>query len=86
MKAKHFRWVFIILILLIAVTFIKLPYYITQPGEASELRPLIKVDGGYPEKGSQLSGRRLKSFFTHIQRAGHARFVQAEQYSRFSLR
>lgn len=44
MKAKHFRWVFIILILLIAVTFIKLPYYITQPGEASELRPLIKVD------------------------------------------
>lgn len=52
MKAKHFRWVFIILILLIAVTFIKLPYYITQPGEASELRPLIKVDGGYPEKGS----------------------------------
>ncbi|APH35493.1 hypothetical protein BHE96_07885 [Bacillus subtilis] len=52
MKAKHFCWVFIILILLIAVTFIKLPYYITQPGEASELRPLIKVDGGYPEKGS----------------------------------
>lgn len=32
--------------------FIKLPYYITQPGMASELKPIVKVEGGHDEKGS----------------------------------
>lgn len=42
----------VILILIAVLSFIKLPYYITKPGEATELASLIKVEGGYPEKGS----------------------------------
>lgn len=52
MKKRHFRWMFVILILIVAVTFIKLPYYVTKPGEATELASLVKVKGGYPENGS----------------------------------
>jgi PDZ domain-containing protein len=35
------------------MTFIRLPYYVTQPGMASELEPIIEVEDGYrDEKGS----------------------------------
>jgi Lon-like protease len=35
------------------MTFIKLPYYVTQPGMASELEPIIEVENGFrDEEGS----------------------------------
>lgn len=52
LRKKHFSWMLVILILIAVLSFIKLPYYITKPGEATELASLIKVEGGYPEKGS----------------------------------
>lgn len=43
----------IVLIIILIISFIKLPYYITQPGMASELEPIIKVENGDEnEKGS----------------------------------
>lgn len=50
LRKKHFSWMLVILILIAVLSFIKLPYYITKPGEATELASLIKVEGGYPEK------------------------------------
>ena len=32
--------------------FIMLPYYISKPGMAKELEPIIEVENGYDEKGS----------------------------------
>lgn len=46
------RLVIIGIILCIALTFVKLPFYITQPGGATELQPLIQVEGGDKEAGS----------------------------------
>ncbi|WFA07402.1 SepM family pheromone-processing serine protease [Bacillus sp. HSf4] len=51
-KRRLIRIALLIIIIGAALSFIKLPYYITEPGEATELKPLIKVDGGYSEKGS----------------------------------
>lgn len=34
------------------LTFVKLPFYITQPGGATELQPLIQVEGGDKEAGT----------------------------------
>ncbi|MGE6631278.1 SepM family pheromone-processing serine protease [Bacillus sp. NPDC077027] len=54
MKKMNIRWMslFVVILVLFALTFIKLPYYVTKPGEATEIAPHIKVDGGYSEKGS----------------------------------
>ncbi|ASB89738.1 PDZ domain-containing protein [Bacillus sonorensis] len=51
-KIRLIRIALLVIILGAALTFVKLPYYITEPGEATELNPLIKVEDGYPEKGS----------------------------------
>ncbi|MBU7592000.1 SepM family pheromone-processing serine protease [Metabacillus halosaccharovorans] len=43
----------VLAIILLIMSFIKLPFYITQPGMASELEPIIKVENGFDdEKGS----------------------------------
>jgi PDZ domain-containing protein len=39
-------------ILAFILSFYPLPYYITKPGMAQELSPIIEVEGGYEEKGS----------------------------------
>lgn len=36
----------------LASTFYYLPYYVSKPGMAKELEPIIEVDGGYDEEGS----------------------------------
>lgn len=38
-------------VLAILGTFIQLPYYVTKPGMATELDPIINVENGYEEKG-----------------------------------
>ncbi|MGD6816292.1 SepM family pheromone-processing serine protease [Metabacillus sp. 84] len=40
------------ILIAMAISYIKLPYYITKPGSASELEPIINVDGGYDSAGS----------------------------------
>lgn len=40
------------ILLLIAGVFYPLPYYVTEPGIAKELKPIITVDNGYKEKGN----------------------------------
>ena len=52
LKKRIIRIALLLVIIVAALSFVKLPYYITEPGEATELNPLIKVDNGYPEKGS----------------------------------
>lgn len=54
MRNRRLTWVFFIAVLAaIVVNFIQLPYYITKPGLAEELSPIIKVDGGdTDDKGS----------------------------------
>ncbi|APH05364.1 SepM family pheromone-processing serine protease [Bacillus weihaiensis] len=48
-----FRVSLLLAIILLITTFIKLPYYVTQPGMASELKPIIKVEEGFDkEEGS----------------------------------
>lgn len=44
-------WIFIVVITL-CLTFFQLPYYISSPGMATELAPIVKVEGGKEEKGS----------------------------------
>lgn len=39
-------------LLIVLLSYIQLPYYITKPGMAEELAPIVTVDGGYKEKGS----------------------------------
>ncbi|MGV3466985.1 MAG: SepM family pheromone-processing serine protease [Heyndrickxia sp.] len=41
----------IIVILLLALFFYRLPFYIEKPGMAHELESIVKVQGGYDEKG-----------------------------------
>jgi Lon-like protease len=40
------------LLIVLAVTFIELPFYVTQPGDAQDLTPLVAVEDGYETKGS----------------------------------
>lgn len=42
----------VIAFILIGGMFYSLPYYVTKPGMAKELEPIIKVENGYREKGS----------------------------------
>ncbi|MCH1623897.1 SepM family pheromone-processing serine protease [Fredinandcohnia quinoae] len=51
-RSKYFIiTLLIILILLVLGTFIKLPYYVTKPGLAQELEPIIDVENGYEVEG-----------------------------------
>ena len=43
---------FILFIVLIAAYFMPLPYYVSKPGKAMELEPVIKVEDGYDAEGS----------------------------------
>ncbi|MFS1518258.1 SepM family pheromone-processing serine protease [Bacillus sp. SCS-151] len=53
MKTKSYiRSLFIGIILAMLITFVQLPFYITKPGTAQELAPIVQVDGGYEEEGS----------------------------------
>ncbi|USK30459.1 PDZ domain-containing protein [Bacillus sp. CMF21] len=49
---KVVRAILIGVIIAAVLNFIKLPYYVTKPGMATELEPIIEVDGGYEEEGS----------------------------------
>ncbi|OLN21481.1 hypothetical protein BTO30_14715 [Domibacillus antri] len=46
MKNKRTAVTYILLIIIIAAAFIPLPYYITKPGGAHELDPIVHVEGG----------------------------------------
>lgn len=49
---KRKRWfIYLFVILLILVQQIPLPYYYSQPGEASSLKEMITVEEGYEEEG-----------------------------------
>ncbi|WP_226665858.1 SepM family pheromone-processing serine protease [Metabacillus litoralis] len=54
MKSKTiFRTSLFLAIIVLITTFIKLPYYVTQPGMASELQPIVEVENGFnKEEGS----------------------------------
>lgn len=42
----------IICLLLVAGYFYPMPYYVSKPGMAKELEPIVSVEGGYPSEGS----------------------------------
>ncbi|WP_458414003.1 SepM family pheromone-processing serine protease [Schinkia sp. CFF1] len=46
------RGLSIVLAISLFLSFFQLPYYISSPGEATELAPIVKVDGGKKERGS----------------------------------
>ncbi len=53
MKRKYMiRSFFIAAIIFVASSFYYLPYYVSKPGMAKELEPIINVENGYDEKGS----------------------------------
>jgi Lon-like protease len=52
-KRTIIRSIIIVAIIVLITSFIKLPYYVTQPGMASELEPIIEVENGFrDEEGS----------------------------------
>lgn len=40
------------MIIAIVLTFLKLPFYVTQPGMATELKPMVEVEDGFHEQGT----------------------------------
>jgi PDZ domain-containing protein len=46
------RWSSIIIIIVIILLVFPLPYYVSQPGDAMELDPIIDVNEGYDDEGS----------------------------------
>jgi Lon-like protease len=50
-KKVYIGAVLIMLILLIGGMYYTLPYYVSKPGMAKELSPIIKVENGYKEQG-----------------------------------
>ena len=38
--------------LLLLISFYQLPYYVSKPGMAKELDPIVKVEDGYTSEGS----------------------------------
>jgi Lon-like protease len=51
-KKGSFRLTIIVAALLFFSSFYYLPYYVSKPGMAKELSPIIEVEGGYDEQGS----------------------------------
>lgn len=49
---KSLRYWGILLVIIIAITFIQLPYYVSTPGLAKKLSPIIEVEGGYKDANS----------------------------------
>jgi Lon-like protease len=53
MRSKFYTRSFLILaVILVASSFYYLPYYVSKPGMAKELEPIIEVENGYEEQGS----------------------------------
>ncbi|MBD8068408.1 SepM family pheromone-processing serine protease [Bacillus sp. PS06] len=52
MNKSYFRILTILVGIVVILTFVQLPYYITKPGMAQELHPIIQVEDGYGEEGS----------------------------------
>ena len=54
MKSKIFlRTIILLAMIVLILSFIKLPFYVTQPGMTSELEPIIEVENGFnDEEGS----------------------------------
>lgn len=53
MKNRYvMRSLLIGIVLAVVLNFITLPFYVTRPGDAQELRPLVSVEGGYEDEGS----------------------------------
>ncbi|WP_461201707.1 SepM family pheromone-processing serine protease [Anoxybacillus sp. TBDG-1] len=50
-KKRYIGMTAMIALLLAFATFFHLPYYVTMPGTAEPLRPLVEVKDGYKEKG-----------------------------------
>ncbi|PLR97399.1 SepM family pheromone-processing serine protease [Bacillus sp. T33-2] len=51
-RKASFRLTILAAVLLLASAFYYLPYYVSKPGMAKELEPIIEVEGGYEEEGS----------------------------------
>ncbi|MEK4148499.1 SepM family pheromone-processing serine protease [Robertmurraya sp. FSL W8-0741] len=52
-KRFYFRFFFILAALFMVIaSFISLPYYVSKPGMAKELKPIIEVENGFDEQGS----------------------------------
>jgi PDZ domain-containing protein len=51
-KIFKLRPIVIVVVVLIASSFYTLPYYVSKPGMAKELEPIIQVENGYDEKGT----------------------------------
>ncbi|MDF2536228.1 MAG: secreted protein containing a domain [Bacillales bacterium] len=49
---KFFRYISILIFILIVLYIYPLPYYVTSPGSVEALAPIVKVEDGYKEKGS----------------------------------
>ncbi|MCP3741743.1 SepM family pheromone-processing serine protease [Rossellomorea sp. BNER] len=45
------RTIVIFTIIIVAASFYYLPYYVTKPGNAHALDPIVEVEGGYEDKG-----------------------------------
>jgi Lon-like protease len=53
MRKKHsFRYLIIIGLIFVVSSFYYLPYYVSKPGMAKELEPIVEVEGGNEEDGS----------------------------------
>ncbi|MCM3616375.1 PDZ domain-containing protein [Sutcliffiella horikoshii] len=53
MKSKYImRSLLIGIVLAVILNFVTLPYYVTRPGDAQVLRPLVTVEDGYEDEGS----------------------------------
>ncbi|HZH61914.1 MAG TPA: SepM family pheromone-processing serine protease [Metabacillus sp.] len=56
MKSRTiFRSGLVLAVILLIMSFIKLPFYITQPGMASELESIIKVENGFEDEEGSFS-------------------------------
>jgi Lon-like protease len=51
-KIFKLRPIVLAAVVLVASSFYTLPYYVSKPGMAKELEPIIQVDNGYSEKGT----------------------------------
>lgn len=51
-RKKLIRITLLIAVILLGTTFYYLPYYVSKPGMAKELEPIVEVEDGYDEKGS----------------------------------
>ncbi|MFC4320291.1 SepM family pheromone-processing serine protease [Litchfieldia salsa] len=52
MNRSYFRVFALVVGIALILSFIQLPYYITKPGMAQELQPIIEVENGFSEEGS----------------------------------